>query len=62
MFLDGGYGIMPFMKTRERDNLAKYIVAFPKKRKHRDVRDYILPAKGKKKRRINEIDKIVYGL
>ena len=62
MFLNGSYGIMPAMETRERDNLAKYIVAFPKKRKLRDVRDYILPAKGKKKRRINEIDKVVYGL
>jgi len=62
VFLNGKYGTMPFMKTRERDTVAKYIVALPKKRKLRDVRDYILPAKGKKKHRISESDKIVYGL
>lgn len=55
---------MVSMKTRERDrdNLAKYIIAFPKKRKLRDVRDYIIPTSSKRKRNISgNIDKILYG-
>lgn len=41
-------------------SIEKYIVQFPRKRRVRDVRDYILAAKGKKKRSIGEIDKVVY--
>ena len=38
---------MPFMKTGDRNTLAKNSVVVPKKRKLRDVRDYIIPTGGK---------------
>ena len=54
---------MPFMKTRERDTLAKYIVQPLKPRQKLDWRDFAIPTKRKRKRRISEnVDKIVYGV
>lgn len=62
MFLNGRYGIMPVMKTREQNTLEKYMVAVPKKRKILDWRDYIIPTGWKRKRNISgNIDKILYG-
>lgn len=55
-------GIMLFMKTREQNNLAKYMVVAPKKRKTLDWRDYIIPTGWKRKRNISgNIDKFLYG-
>jgi len=62
MFLDGGFGIMPFMKTRERNTLAKYTDTVQKKRKIPDIRDYIIPTGWKRKRNISgKVDEIVYA-
>ncbi len=50
------------MKTRDRNPVGKYMIALPQKPKFRNVRDYLLPKKGKKMRGISEIDKIAYEL
>lgn len=53
---------MPFMKTRERNTQAKYVVALPRKKKILNVRDYIIPTGRKRKTRWSEeVDKILYG-
>ena len=49
------------MKAQE-NNLAKYTIVFPDKRKVLDVRDYIIPSKKKTKTRWSErVDEVVYG-
>ncbi len=63
VLLDGAHDIMRFMKTRERNNLPKYMVVVPRKRKTLDWRDYVVPTKSKKKTNWSErVDEVVYGL
>ena len=48
--------------TKTKDNIEKYVVALPKKKRVLDVRDYITPTGWKKKRNISgSIDKILYA-
>jgi len=57
-------GIMISMaKASNRSRTAAYIVRARDSRKKVDWRDYIIPTKSKKKRRVSEmVDKIVYGI
>ena len=50
-------------KASNRSRTAAYIVRARDSRKKVDWRDYIIPTKSRKKRRVSEmVDKIVYGI
>ena len=51
------------METMQKNNIRQYMVKPQVLRKKVDWRDYIIPTKNKKKRRVSEmVDKIVYGV
>ena len=50
-------------KTLNKNSIREYIVKPHGRRKKVDWRDYVIPTKNKKKRRVSEmVDKIVYGV